>query len=180
MDFGFIITIFLIGFVGSFISGMLGIGGAIINYPILLYIPAILGFTAFTAHEVSGVVAVQVFFATLGGVWYYRKSEYINKSLVLYMGLSILIGSFIGGYGSRFISESQINILYAMLATLAAIMMFMPRRGLDNIPLNEVKYNRWIAMIAAFTIGSISGIVGAGGAFILVPIMLVVLKSQHV
>jgi uncharacterized membrane protein YfcA len=176
MDFGFIITIFLIGFVGSFISGMLGIGGAIINYPILLYIPAILGFTAFTAHEVSGVVAVQVFFATLGGVWYYRKSEYINKSLVLYMGLSILIGSFIGGYGSRFISESQINILYAMLATLAAIMMFMPRRGLDNIPLNEVKYNRWIAMIAAFTIGSISGIVGAGGAFILVPIMLVVLK----
>lgn len=176
MDISFILTLFFIGFIGSFISGMLGIGGAIINYPILLYIPAILGFTAFTAHEVSGIVAIQVFFATLGGVWYYRKSEYLNKSLVLYMGISILIGSFIGGFASRLISESQINVIYAILATLAAIMMFIPKKGIDHIPLHEVKYNRWIAVMACFTVGAISGIVGAGGAFILVPIMLVVLK----
>ncbi|MCT4799434.1 sulfite exporter TauE/SafE family protein, partial [Exiguobacterium profundum] len=32
MEFGFIITIFLIGFIGSFISGMVGIGGSIIKY----------------------------------------------------------------------------------------------------------------------------------------------------
>ncbi len=38
MEFGFIVTIFLIGFVGSYISGMLGIGGSIIKYPMLLYI----------------------------------------------------------------------------------------------------------------------------------------------
>lgn len=32
------------------------------------------------------------------------------------------------------------------------------------------------AIIAAFTVGLLSGIVGAAGAFILVPIMLVILK----
>ena len=101
MDFAFIVTIFLIGFVGSFISGMVGIGGSIIKYPMLLYIPPLLGVAVFTAHEVSGISAIQVFFATISGVWAYRKSGYINKTLVLYMGSSILVGSFIGGYGSN-------------------------------------------------------------------------------
>ena len=40
-DLLFIAVIFLIGFVGSFISGMIGIGGSIIKYPMLLYIPPI-------------------------------------------------------------------------------------------------------------------------------------------
>lgn len=86
MEFSFIVTIFLIGFVGSYISGMLGIGGSIIKYPMLLYIPPLLGFAAFSAHEVAGISAIQVFFATIGGVWAYRKGGYLNKSLIVYMG----------------------------------------------------------------------------------------------
>lgn len=62
-----------IGFIGSYISGMLGIGGSIIKYPMLLYIPPIFGLTAFSAHEVSGISAVQVLFASISGVWAYRK-----------------------------------------------------------------------------------------------------------
>src|SRR6185437_180532 len=108
MDFALILTIFLIGFLGSFISGMVGIGGSIIKYPMLLYIPPLIGLTAFTSHEVAGISAIQVFFATISGVWAYRKSGYINMSLILYMGISILVGSFIGGYGSNHLSEGII------------------------------------------------------------------------
>lgn len=176
MDLGFIITIFLIGFIGSFISGMVGIGGSIIKYPMLLYIPPMLGFAAFSAHEVSGISAVQVFFATIAGVWAYRKGGYLNKTLIIYMGASILVGSFIGGYGSKMLSEEAINIVYAILATIAAVMMFIPKKNLDDIPLDQVKFNKWVAAISAFLVGISAGIVGAAGAFILVPIMLVVLK----
>lgn len=172
----FIAIIFLIGFLGSFISGMLGIGGSIIKYPMLLYIPPLLGLTAFTAHEVSGISAVQVFFATIGGVWAYRKGGYLNKSLILYMGISILIGSFIGGYGSRILPEAGINVVYGTLALVAAVMMFIPKKGLDDKLLSEVQFNRWISASLAFVVGVGAGIVGAAGAFLLVPIMLVVLK----
>ncbi|HEX6922887.1 MAG TPA: sulfite exporter TauE/SafE family protein, partial [Bacillales bacterium] len=55
MDPYFLLTVFVIGFVGSFLSGMLGIGGAIVNYPMLLYIPVLLGFTGLNVYEVSGV-----------------------------------------------------------------------------------------------------------------------------
>ncbi|PDY46307.1 sulfite exporter TauE/SafE family protein [Bacillus pseudomycoides] len=176
MSFSFMIVIFLIGFVGSFISGMVGIGGAIINYPMILYIPVLLGVTGYTAHEVSGITAIQVFFATFAGVWVYRKSGYINKTLVLYMGTSILVGSFVGSLGSRVLDAGQVNIVYAILATIAAIMMFIPKKNRSELPLEELTYNKGLASMLAFIVGASSGIVGAGGAFILVPIMLVILK----
>ena len=176
MDVAFIITIFLIGFIGSYISGMVGIGGSIIKYPMLLYIPPLFGLAAFSAHEVSGISAIQVLFATIGGVWAYRKDGYLNKTLIGYMGVSILIGSFLGGYGSKLMSESGINLIYGILALIAAIMMFIPRKGLDDIPMDQVKFNKWLAAILALIVGVGAGIVGAAGAFLLVPIMLVVLK----
>lgn len=176
MDILFFIVIFLIGFIGSFISGMVGIGGSIIKYPMLLYIPPLFGLAAFTAHDVSGISAVQVFFATIGGVWAYRKGGYLNKQLILYMGTSILIGGLIGGYGSRLLSEGAINVVYAVLATLAIIMMLVPKKNNEDIPMDQVSFPKRLAAFLAFIVGIAAGIVGAAGAFILVPIMLVVLK----
>jgi uncharacterized protein len=173
---GFIVTIFLIGFIGSYISGMLGIGGSIIKYPMLLYIPPLFGLAAFSAHEVSGISAVQVFFATIGGVWAYRKGGYLNKTLIGYMGASILVGSFIGSFGSKMMSEAGINLIYGILALIAAVMMFIPKKNIDDIPLDQVTFNKWLAAVLALIVGIGAGIVGAAGAFLLVPIMLVVLK----
>lgn len=176
MDLAFILTIFLVGFIGSFFSGMLGIGGAIVNYPMLLYIPALLGFTGFNAYETTGIVAVQVFFSSLSGMLVYRKDGYLNKSLVVTMGSSILIGSFVGGYGSYLLTEQGINLVYGTLALAAAIIMFVPKKGAKEIQQEKIDYNKWLAAGLALIVGVGAGIVGAGGAFLLVPIMLVVLK----
>ncbi|MFF2179205.1 sulfite exporter TauE/SafE family protein [Lysinibacillus sp. NPDC058147] len=175
MDITFIIVIFLIGFVGSFVSGMLGIGGSIIKYPMLLYIPPLFGLVAFSPHEVSGISAVQVFFASIAGVWAYRKGGYLNKSLIIYMGGAILAGSFVGSFGSKFLSENSVNVVYGILALIAAVMMFVPKKQIDDKPMNEVTFNKPLAAILAFIVGIGSGIVGAAGGFLLVPIMLVVL-----
>ncbi len=176
MSLEYIIVLFLIGFFGSFISGMLGIGGSIIKYPLLLYIPVLLGVGSLSPAEVAGISAVQVFFASLGGVWAYRKGEYLNKPLILSMGLSVLIGSFIGGLGSDLLSGNSINLVYAGMATIAAVMMFVPNKEVEEPIDAKLEFNYWIAIIAGFIVGLGAGIVGAAGAFLLVPIMLVVLK----
>jgi uncharacterized membrane protein YfcA len=176
VDVAFIFTIFLIGFIGSFISGMVGIGGSIINYPMLLYIPPLLGFAAFSAQEVSGISAVQVFFATVGGVWAYRKGKYLNKQLIIFMGVPILLGSLFGSFSSRLMTENGINVIYGILGLIAVVLMFIPKKGIDDVPFDQVSVNKWIASILGLIVGISAGIVGAGGAFILVPIMLVVLK----
>ena len=175
MDLIFIIVIFALGFVGSFLSGMLGVGGSIIKYPMLLYIPPLFGIAAFTAHEVSGISAVQVLFASIAGVWAYRKGGFLNKELIIYMGGSILIGSLIGSYSSSLLSEEAINIVYGILALIAAIMMFVPKKQVDDHPMDQVTFNKSLAVILSLIVGIGSGIVGAAGGFLLVPIMLTVL-----
>ena len=123
MELSILLVIILLGlgFIGSFFSGLLGIGGAIIKYPMLLYIPPLLGATAFSAHQVSGMIALEVFFSSLIGVWAYRKGGYLNKTLILYMGSAILLGSLIGSYGSSILDERGVNLVYGILAILAAV-----------------------------------------------------------
>lgn len=176
MDWTFIIVLFCIGFAGAFVSGMVGIGGAIVNFPMLLYIPPLLGFTAFTSHQVSGISAVQVLFSTIGGVLVYRKGGYLNKKLIAYMGTSILLGSFVGSYGSHMLPEKGINLVYGILAIVAVILMLLPKKGIDDVEMDQLIVNRWLAISLSFMVGISAGIVGAGGSFILIPIMLTILK----
>ena len=176
MGLELIFVLFIIGFIGSFISGMVGIGGSIIKYPLILYIPPLLGVGAFTASEVAGISAVQVFFAALAGMFAFRKDGYLNKRIIFIMGISVLVGSFIGGFGSDFLSNNMINAIYGIMATIAAIMMFVPKKQVDDAQNQQIQFNSIVAMIASFIVGLGAGIVGAAGAFLLVPIMLVLLK----
>jgi len=183
MDILLYFIMFGLGMFGSFFSGLLGIGGAIINYPLILYIPPLFGAGQFTAQEVSSISMFQVLFASLSGVLAFRKQSkgsdvgVIHKGLVIQMGISIMIGSLLGGLSSRFLSGETINVVYGVLAIIAVILMLIPGKGKKGtIPLEDISYNRTIAMVSAFLVGIVSGIVGAGGAFILIPIMLTVLK----
>lgn len=169
------LTLFAIGFIGSFISGMVGIGGSIITYPMLLYIPSLFGIASYSAQEVAAVSAVQVFFATLAGVWAYRKDRDLHPQLIANMGTAILVGSLLGGVSSKLLDNATLNLVYALLAAIAAVMMFIPRPE-HECDREELTFSKAIAVLSAFIVGGVSGIVGASGAFILIPIMLVVLN----
>ncbi|MBB6446292.1 sulfite exporter TauE/SafE family protein [Bacillus benzoevorans] len=175
-EVGLIFFIFVIGFLGSLISGMLGIGGAIINYPLLLYIPPLLGFSSFSPQEVTAMSSVQVFFTTLAAMVSFRKGEYIHKSLVATMGTFMITGSFLGGFGSKLLPEEAINITYTMLTIMAVILMFGSNQQNEHENDRKVQFNKKLAGSLAFLIGGVSGIVGAGGAFIAVPVMTSILK----
>ncbi|MCL6442663.1 MAG: sulfite exporter TauE/SafE family protein [Alicyclobacillus sp.] len=175
MSFAAFLTLLLIGLFGSFVSGMVGIGGSIVKYPLLLYVPTLLGVSSFTAHQVSGISAVQVLFATALGVWAYRKGNYLHYQLIAVMGAAIILGSFVGALVAESFEESTINLVYAALASIAAVMMFVPKPS-AQAPSSEVRFNAALAAGLAGGVGFFSGIVGAAGAFLLVPIMLVILR----
>lgn len=174
------IVMFGLGIVGSFFSGLLGIGGAIINYPLLLFVPTALGVATFSAQTVSSISMFQVFASASAGIWtYYRQKStpnLIHTGLVLYMGSSIMIGTMAGGVLSGYLPNETINLVYGVLAVVAVILMLIPTKEKSSADGSAISFNKVIAIFLALIVGIVSGIVGAGGAFILIPIMLTVLR----
>lgn len=169
MDTSLILILSLIGAFGAFISGLVGIGGAIVIYPMLLFIPPIFGYKI-TPELASGLTAAQVFFSTMSGSMSQRNNPDLNKGIIVPMGAGILLGSLIGAYSASIFDESLINIVYTFLAILAVFLMFVKVK-----PENErTHFNKIALFTTALAIGILSGIVGAGGAFIIVPVLLAI------
>ncbi|UBH15834.1 sulfite exporter TauE/SafE family protein [Macrococcus armenti] len=172
MDTTLILILSLIGAFGAFISGLVGIGGAIVIYPMVLFIPPLFGYEI-SPGIASGLTAAQVFFSTMSGSLSQRGNPDLNKNIILPMGTGILLGSLLGAYSATIFDESLINIVYTFLAILAVFLMFVKVK-----PENErTKFNKTTLFITALVIGILSGIVGAGGAFIILPVLLAIFKA---
>lgn len=75
MDIVTIVIMLFIGVFGGFISGLVGIGGAIIIYPAILLLPPLFGVPGYSAYIASGLTSSQVFFSTLSGSLKARKKK---------------------------------------------------------------------------------------------------------
>lgn len=168
----FILLLF-IGAIGAFVSGLVGIGGAIIIFPMLLFIPPFFGIDTIAPHLASGLTAAQVFFSTLSGSISQRSNPDARRQLIVPMGIGILLGSIGGAYSASLFDESIINIVYTGLAILAVILMFVKVRPEQT----TTQFNPVLLFVTAALIGFLSGIVGAGGAFIIVPVLLALFRA---
>ncbi|HDL9060524.1 TPA: sulfite exporter TauE/SafE family protein [Staphylococcus aureus] len=175
MDIVNIVIMLLIGVFGGFISGLVGVGGAIIIYPAILLLPPLFGapaYSAYIASGPSGLTSSQVFFSTLSGSLKARKKTEFSPQLVLYMGGGMIIGSMLGAFLANLFDATFVNTVYIIIALLALTLMFIKVKPSSE----KSSFNKYLLVIIGLFIGIISGIVGAGGAFIIIPILLVLFK----
>lgn len=172
MDISTVIMMLLIGVFGGFISGLVGIGGAIIIYPAILLLPPLFGVPAYNAYIASGLTSSQVFFSTLSGSLKARKKTEFSPPLVIYMSGGMIIGSMLGALLANLFNAAFVNTIYIIIVLLALILMFIKVESRSGEP----AFNKPLLVIIGLFVGIISGIVGAGGAFIIIPILLVLFK----
>ena len=67
MDAALFVFLALVGTSVGFLSGLLGIGGGIVMFPLLLYAPPLLGLGAIDVKSITGLTMVQGFFSALSG-----------------------------------------------------------------------------------------------------------------
>ncbi len=174
---GLILLILFLGFTISFLSGLIGIGGGIAMAPALLYLPSLLGVGALDMRQVAGLTITQGLFACLSGAFRHYKYHCVSRPLVVWMGPAIVLAALAGATLSRGVTNEALMMIFAVLAACAAILMLLPRREGDGTPdPGRVKFSRPAALLIALTIGSLGGMVGQGGSFILIPLMLHVLR----
>jgi uncharacterized membrane protein YfcA len=177
MDATFSLFLVLVGLSVGFLSGLLGIGGGIVMFPLLLYVPPLFGLPGIDVKSVTGLTMVQGFFSALAAMLYYYKNALVNKSLVLTLGLSLFLSSLAGSLVSKKIPDGPLLMVFGTLAFIAAVMMLIPRSYYqDDMTEDQVEFSRPSAIAIGIVLGFSIGLVGQGGAFILIPVMLYILK----
>jgi uncharacterized membrane protein YfcA len=172
-----LIIVFGIGLIGGGLSGLFGIGGSIITAPLLLYVPGFFGVEPLSMHLVSGLTITQSLFVGLAGAAPHRRSGYIDRKLALVMSVTIFAASIIGATGSKYFSHDLLLVVFAVLALVAAILIFLPWGKLEIAP-EYVKgsFSTPGAMAVALIVGLFGGLVGQGGSYILIPMMVYLLR----
>jgi len=172
-----ILFLVMSGALVGFFSGLLGIGGGILMFPLLLYVPPLLGLDPIGVKNITGLTMAQGFFASLSAMLFYQKQGLVNKPLVLTLGLSLFLSSLAGSLISKAVPDTILLFIFGSLALIASGLMFIPRNyGSDDLTEDQVTFNKPVAIIIGVIVGFLIGLVGQGGAFITIPLMLYVLR----
>lgn len=162
-----VLDVFL-GLITGTLLGLLGGGGSILAVPILVYV---LGLQAKAAIGTSLViVGLASFFAVLP---HWRRS-YVLLRIALLFGASGAIGSYLGGVLAGGIPDQIQLIMFASIMTLVGILMLTTGRNSEAFQ-QQHSHQLYIVLAAGLGAGLLTGLLGVGGGFIIVPALMLVL-----
>ncbi|MCU0455764.1 MAG: sulfite exporter TauE/SafE family protein [Bacteroidales bacterium] len=115
-----LIIILIIGAVTGVVAGMLGIGGAIIMIPALIYF---LGFSQQMAQGTS--LAVMLPPIGIMATYNYWKAGQVDLKVALLLAAMFLIGSFFGSKLALSIPQAALKKIFGILLMLVAARMLL-------------------------------------------------------
>jgi uncharacterized membrane protein YfcA len=171
-----LIAAFAIG-VGT-VSSMAGIGGGIINTPLLMII---FGLTAQTAPATALVAAL--FVAAASTVAYYRQKP---RPIIFKAGLVLAVmtapGSLIGvALRELILDDYVLRVIFGVaLFPVAIKMLFASKRGkaddVESFSFSDLSNSRIVMALFGGFIGGISaGLLGIGGGAVVVPVLTILM-----
>lgn len=124
MDLLTFLILIVIGLVTGAVGGMLGIGGALILIPALVY------FVGFSQHEAIGTsLAVMLPPIGLFAAYNYYKAGQVNIKYALIIAAAFMIGSYFTSKLALKIPEDIIRKIFGVFLFLIALKMFFQGNG---------------------------------------------------
>ena len=163
--------------------GLIGGGGSILTVPVLVYLFGVspllsTSYSLFIVGSTSLVGAVNNY-----------KQGFVNVKIALLFGLTSITTVFltrkfiipnipqeVAKIGSFIITESMLMmILFATLMVIAATAMIKNRKSIDEKNPVNTKLNIIKLLVYGIVIGITTGFLGAGGGFLLIPTLVILL-----
>lgn len=160
-----------LGLIGGTLSGLLGIGGGLVIVPLLLYAPLWLGFDPIDIRTATAVAVVQVTAATLSGTLAHRRRGAVYMRLAIPMSVASAVGALIGGVASASVPADLLLLATAILATVAALLMFLPARVESLDAGDRPPFSLVVVCVSGLAIGAVIGMNGSG-AFLMMPALI--------
>lgn len=180
--------IVIIGFAAAVLIGvslgLIGGGGSILTVPVLVYI-----------LDVDPVLATAYSLFVVGATSLVGAGTYMKNGLVNYKTAAVFaIPSFIAVFltrkylvpalpdplftvGEAVISKNiGIMVFFALIMLAASYSMIRKKKCVDCDEEQEIKFNFPMIALEGSVVGLVTGIVGAGGGFLIIPALVILAK----
>lgn len=179
----------ILGYFGALIAGLvmglIGGGGSILSVPILVYLLGLnpivaTAYSLFVVGTTSAIGAFQNFkkglidiktaiiFATPALITVYLTRRFLVPMIP---DVVLSVGDF------KITNTIFIMLLFAVIMLLASISMIRSKKDApDEKKTSEVNYNFPVIAIEGILVGLLTGLVGAGGGFLIIPALVLLAK----
>ena len=166
--------------------GLIGGGGSILAVPVLAYLFSVNEKVA-TAYSLFIVGA-----SALVGGWKQHLKGYVDWRTALVFGVPAIIGvTLVRHYlvpilpdvlfemrDFQFTRRMGMFGLFAVLMIPAAFSMLKPRKQANKKNAGKVQYNYPLILLEGLVVGGITGMIGAGGGFLIIPALVILANVE--
>ncbi len=158
----------LLGCVGGFAAGLLGIGGGMLYVPLLAWLFELQGFaSASLIHMALGTSLTTIVFTSVSSMRSHHARGNVDWAIVGGIAPGIVCGGVVGGLLAARLATAALAVIFTVFVSYSALQMLLnakPKPG-RQLP----------GALGLFGVGTVistlSQLVGAGGGFLSVPFM---------
>ena len=146
--------------------GLIGGGGSILTVPVLVYL---VGQSPQTAVTTSlAIVGAN----SLAGAYFHQVNHNLNWRVAFMFGGSGMLAAYLAAGLSASISPILLLVLFAVLMTLVGLRMVFAKET-ATCKITQPR-NLWVILAAGVGVGLLTGLLGVGGGFVIVPALVIV------
>jgi hypothetical protein len=186
-----VILLALVGFIGGTFGSMVGLGGGV------FIIPALTLFLAVPIHTAVAASLVAVVATSTTAAAAYVREDLTNMRLGMTLETMTVIGALVGGLVGAALGKAVLSGIFGGVMIVVSIYMALRQRTaeapqpaegdlgrygacyFDRSLQREVCYRphrMWAGMLASLVAGNVSGLLGLGGGFLKVPVMVMAMR----
>ncbi|WP_163376924.1 sulfite exporter TauE/SafE family protein [Dietzia sp. Alg238-R159] len=145
--------------------GLLGGGGSILVVPLLTYIGGL---------DPKEAIATSLFVVgatSLVSLFGHARKGNVQWRTGLIFGAAGMVGAFLGGLAGGYIPGTVLMVAFAIMMIATAGAMIKGRKDRDGQS-NDHHHPLWRILLDGLVVGAATGLVGAGGGFLVVPALV--------
>ena len=145
--------------------GVLGGGGSILTIPIMKYVLGL------EAHQAVAASLFVVGTTSLSALIPHARRGRVRFRTGIIFGLAGMAGAFVAGRLAKYVPSGILLVAFAIMMIVTAIAMLRGRRNRGGmVPAAELSVGKLVSH--GLVVGAITGLVGAGGGFVVVPALV--------